>query len=266
MALSIENHCMKDVQSSNDTRHVYINKVGIRNVNYPLIIKSANYKPQHATVKVGMFVFLPDDKKGTHMSRFIEVLDKYKEIDFTYPREILAEIKNRLDTDEAFIELEFSYFMDKYAPKTSKHSIMDYGICVSSKIDKLDNINTRLSIEVPVTTLCPCSKEISDYGAHSQIGVVTLHLEYQDSIDIHKIISMVEDSASCPLYPILKREDEKFVTEEAYRNPVFVEDLVREVTLKMETLDNLTYLKCEVENYESIHKHNAYAMVERYYS
>jgi GTP cyclohydrolase I len=256
---------IKDVQGSKDNRHIYINKVGIRDINYPLRIKAGNTAPQHTVANVGMFVFLPEDKKGTHMSRFLEILDNHKEIDISHPKELLLEIKEKLNTSKAFIEMSFPYFMDKNAPITGKHSVMDYRIEVSSYINENNNVDTLLKIEIPVTTLCPCSKEISEFGAHSQRGIVNLSLRYVGGIDINDIISIVEEAASCPLYPVLKREDEKFVTEEAYLNPVFVEDLVRNIVLKIETIHNITYLLCEVENLESIHKHNAYAMIERYY-
>ncbi len=256
---------IKDVQGSKDNRHIYINKVGIRDINYPLMIKTGNTKSQHTVANIGMFVFLPEDKKGTHMSRFLEILDNHKEIDISHPKELLLEIKEKLNTSKAFIEMSFPFFMDKNAPITGKHSVMDYKMAISSSIDENNTVDTLLKIEIPVTTLCPCSKEISEFGAHSQRGIVNLSIRYVGSIDVNNIIRMVEDSASSPLYPVLKREDEKFVTEEAYLNPVFVEDLVRNIVLNMETIHNITYLLCEVENLESIHKHNAYAMIERIY-
>jgi GTP cyclohydrolase IB len=256
---------IKDVQASKDNRHIYINKVGIKDVNYPLRIQTGDNTPQHTVAKVGMFVFLPEDKKGTHMSRFLEILDNHIEIDISHPRELLLEIKERLNTKQAFVEISFPYFIDKYAPITGKHSVMDYKVDVESSIDEDGVVDTLLKVEIPVTTLCPCSKEISEFGAHSQRGIVTLSLKYNGGIDINRVIRMVEDSSSSPLYPVLKREDEKFVTEEAYLNPVFVEDLTRNIVLNLETIHNITYLKCEVENMESIHKHNAYAMIERHY-
>lgn len=256
---------IKDVQSIKDNRHVYINKVGIKNVRYPVIIKNGDSDPQNTIARINLFVYLPEDRKGTHMSRFLEIINEHNQIDISHPEYILREVKERLNTSGAYIDLRFPFFLEKEAPVTKRKSMMDYYISFKSSLNKNDELHTIFEIEVPVTTLCPCSKEISDFGAHSQRGIVNLSLITTEIIDIKKMIKLVEESASCDLYPILKREDEKYVTEKAYSKPVFVEDLVRNISLKMEEVENILYYKCEVENYESIHKHNAYACIERDY-
>jgi len=256
---------IKDVQSIHDNRHIYINKVGIRNVKYPIRIMNGDKILQNTIANVDMFVFLPDSQKGTHMSRFVEILNNHEKMDIFHPKEILTEIKEKLNTIEAYIELSFPYFVEKKAPVTGKKSLMDYEVILKSSINKENFIDTILTIEIPVTTLCPCSKEISEFGAHSQRGIVTLSIRHSGDINVDDMINLVEKSASCELYPLLKREDEKYVTEKAYLNPVFVEDLARNIALQIEQIESIFYFRCEVENEESIHKHNAYAMIERDY-
>lgn len=260
---NIRNTQIEDVQAKHDYRHIYINKVGITNVKYPLQIRNGDEPPQPTIAKVSMFVFLPEEKKGTHMSRFLEILNTHKEMDISHPKELLTEIKTKLNTKEAYIELDFPYFLEKTAPVSKKQSVIDYQIKIKSSINEKQKVNTELNIEIPVTTLCPCSKEISNYGAHSQRGIINITIRYKERLNLKKFIEEIENCSSSPLYPILKREDEKYVTEKAYDSPVFVEDLARNIALKMEHNEIITYYKCEVENYESIHKHNAYAMIER---
>ncbi|MEO6693840.1 MAG: GTP cyclohydrolase FolE2, partial [Ignavibacteria bacterium] len=217
---------------------------------------------QHTIATIEMTVDLPKEFKGTHMSRFIEILQcKNREIHIDSIDTILIEMQKKLNASASHIEVKFPYFKEKNAPVTGKASLMDYGVkfhAVRNK-DKKDFI---LTVNVPVTTLCPCSKNISKYGAHNQRGEVTVSVRFHDTVWIEDLISAVEESASCELYSLLKREDEKFVTERAYENPVFVEDLVRNVVIRLKENKSITWYSVEAENFESIHNHNAYAHIE----
>jgi GTP cyclohydrolase I len=253
---------MNDVQNRRDHRKIEINKVGVKRIRYPITVLDKAKGFQHTVASVNLFVDLPHRFKGTHMSRFVEILNKYKgDIAIKNFSKILAEMKKRLKAKTAHLEVEFPYFIEKEAPVTKAKSLMEY-ICrfCGSSNDKED---FYVGIVVPITTVCPCSKEISQFGAHNQRAIVTVNLRFKKFIWIEDIIQLVEECASCDLYSILKRPDEKFVTEKAYQNPMFVEDVVREIARRLEKDPNITWFTVESENLESIHNHSAYAYVER---
>ena len=254
---------MVDVQSSADTRHIAINKVGIRAIRHPMKIAERGGGAQRTVATFSMTVGLPQEFKGTHMSRFVEILNAHeREISIESFGVMLREMANRLEAKTGHIEMRFPYFIDKAAPVSGVRSLMDYDITF---IGEIEDGKTTFAMEVlvPVTSLCPCSKEISDYGAHNQRSHVTVRAETTDFVWIEEIIEMVEQQASCELYGLLKRPDEKYVTERAYDNPKFVEDLVRDVAAALNGDARVVAYTVEAENFESIHNHSAYAVIER---
>jgi len=253
---------MNDIQNRRDHRRIEINKVGVKNIRYPVTVLDKAKGVQHTVASVNMYVDLPHRFKGTHMSRFVEILNKHKgDIAIKNLSKILMEMKSKLKAKTAHLEVEFPYFIEKEAPVTKAKSLMEYicRFCGSSN----ESEDFYVGITIPITTVCPCSKEISQFGAHNQRSVVTVKLRFKKFIWIEDIIQLVEDCASCDLYSILKRPDEKYVTEKAYENPMFVEDVVREVAKKLKKDANITWFTVESENFESIHNHSAYAFVER---
>ena len=252
---------MRDIQNETDTRKIPLQKVGVKNVRYPVTVLDKNHKSQQTTASVDLFVNLPHNFKGTHMSRFIEVFHKHHtNITMQHFLDMLEEIKDKLDAQEAFGTIKFPYFIEKKAPVSGSAGIMEYTCSYEGSVSA-DQRKFYITIEVPVTTLCPCSKAISEYGAHNQRGTVKVKLLYSDFFWIEDIIELIEKSASSPLYSLLKRQDEKYVTEHAYDNPRFVEDLVREVYTAL-AKKNFKWFSVEAENEESIHFHNAYAYTE----
>jgi len=253
---------IQDKQNEPDFRNIPIYKVGVRDVKFPIQVLDKAYAIQNTVATIGMFVDLPKEFKGTHMSRFIEVLNSHgRIIHVDSIPEILREMQRKFKSATAHIEVEFPYFLTKKAPVSKLESLMDY----IARFDATacgDDIDFVLTVKVNVTTLCPCSKAISDFGAHNQRGTVTVQLRYLKTVWIEDVIALVESCASCELYGLLKRQDEKYVTEHAYKNPVFVEDLVRNVAVKLKVHPDVTWFKVEAENYESIHNHNAYACIE----
>lgn len=252
-----------DIQNSVDTRSIAINKVGIKDIRHPIRIRDRSGSEQHTIANFNMYVNLPPHFKGTHMSRFVEILHA-RERDITVPsfKEMLLETTARLEAETAHIEMAFSYFVEKCAPISEIKSLLDYQITFIGEIwDGKPILN--LKAVVPVTSLCPCSKQISKYGAHNQRSHVSLNVRVRDSIWIEDMIDLVEAEASCELYGLLKRSDEKYVTEQAYENPKFVEDLVRDIAIKLEDDQRIGAYRVESENFESIHNHSAYAMIER---
>jgi GTP cyclohydrolase I len=255
---------MIDVQNQRDHRNVEIQKVGVKNIRYPITVLDKSKGLQHTVASVNMYVDLPRYFKGTHMSRFIEILDKYRgDIAIKSVSKILQDVKTTLRAKSAHLEVEFPYFIEKEAPVTRARGLMEYicRICGTSNDTGEDDF--YVSIDVPITTVCPCSREISDYGAHNQRGRVTVSVRFARFIWMEDIIQLVEESSSCDVYSILKRPDEKFVTEKAYDNPMFVEDVVREVAKRLSLDPNITWFSVESENFESIHNHSAYAYVEK---
>ena len=251
----------KDIQNEVDERNVPINKVGIKNVKYPIIVEDMTNKSQKTIADLDIFVNLPHQHRGTHMSRFIEILHKYhKDNLINKLPEFLKEIKDRLNSESAFIDIKFPYFIDKIAPVSKISSIMSYDCYFNASYK--NEYKLIIGIKIPITTLCPCSKEISDYGAHNQRSIVTVEFSYDEFIWMEEIIKIVENQASCEVYSLLKRPDEKYVTEKAYDNPKFVEDIVRDVTLKLKDEKRINWFRVQSENFESIHNHSAYACVE----
>jgi len=253
---------MNDIQSQRDHRRIEINKVGVKNIRYPIAVLDKAKGVQHTVASINMYVDLPHHFKGTHMSRFIEILNKFKgDISIKNFSNILSEMKRKLRAKSAHLEVEFSYFIEKEAPVTRAKSLMEYICRFCGSSNEKDDF--YVGIIVPITTVCPCSKEISQYGAHNQRSIVTVNLRFKKFIWIEDIIQLIEECASCDLYSILKRPDEKFVTEKAYKNPMFVEDVVREIAKRLKKDPNIVWFTVESENFESIHNHSAYAFVEK---
>ncbi len=254
---------MRDIQSEQDTRAVPLQKVGVKGVHYPVTVLDKNAKQQHTTATVDLYVNLPHNYKGTHMSRFIEVFHKYhSDISMHHFLDMLEEMRVKLTAQKAFGRIEFPYFIEKTAPVSGAAGIMQYICSYEGEVSEDGDRKFFVSIKVPIATLCPCSKAISDYGAHNQRGTVSVRLLYKDFFWIEDVISMIEECASTPLYTLLKRKDEKFVTEHAYDNPRFVEDVVREVYLGLNKF-GFEKFSVEAETEESIHNHNAYAFAEK---
>ena len=252
-----------DVQSKADTRRIPINKVGIKNIRHPMRIRDRNGGEQHTIATFNMYVDLPHNFKGTHMSRFIEILNHHeREITVASFKEMLAEMTHKLDARSGHIEMRFPYFVNKKAPVTGVESLLDYDATFIGELSgKQDTMEIR--VVVPVTSLCPCSKEISNYGAHNQRSHVTVNARIQGFVWLEELIDIIESEASCEIYGLLKRPDEKYVTERAYDNPKFVEDMVRDVAHRLEQDERIVSYVVESENFESIHNHSAYALVER---
>lgn len=254
---------LTDKQSERDYRNLPIHKVGVRGLRFPIQVKDKAHDWQDTVATIGMYVDLPKEFKGTHMSRFIEVLNAHGSmIHVENIPEILYAMQAKLHSQTAHLDIEFPYFLVKEAPATKLKSVMDY----TARFDATafgKEIDFLLTVKVNVTTLCPCSKAISRFGAHNQRGEVTVAIRSDKVVWIEDVIAMVEASASCELYSLLKRQDEKAVTERAYENPVFVEDLVRNVVVRLKAHPDVTWYKVEAENFESIHNHNAYACIEQ---
>ena len=256
---------MLDIQNQNDTREIPLQKVGVRGLQYPVQVLDKAHKTQQTTASVDLFVNLPHHFKGTHMSRFIEIFHSHhSNLGMKQFLLMLDEIRSKLNAERAYGVVTFPFFIEKKAPVTGEPGMMSYTCTYEGSVS--ENLrNFFISIEVPVTTLCPCSKAISDRGAHNQRGIVRVKLQYGGFFWIEDIISAVESSASSGVYSVLKRSDEKYVTEHAYDNPRFVEDVVREVyiALRKFPIDRpFAWFRVEAETFESIHNHNAYACTE----
>ena len=254
---------LDDKQSERDTRELRIDKVGVRGLRFPIQVRDKARSVQNTVATIGMFVDLPKEFKGTHMSRFVEVLNAHGNIVHVENiNEILHALQKRLNSATSHLEIEFPYFMSKKSPVSRKESLMDY-------VARFDasacggEIDFVLTVKANVTTLCPCSKAIAKYGAHNQRGEVTVALRSTQVVWIEEVVKIIEKSASSELYALLKRQDEKAVTERAYENPVFVEDLVRNVALRLNADKRVSWYKVEAENFESIHNHNAYACIQK---
>jgi GTP cyclohydrolase I len=252
-----------DVQSSADTRRITINKVGIKDIRHPVKVADRSVGEQHTVANFNMYVTLPHNFKGTHMSRFVEILNSHdREISVESFEDMLAEMAEKLEAETGHIEMNFPYFINKKAPASGVQSLMDYNVTLLGEISK-GKTDTTIKVVVPVTSLCPCSKKISEYGAHNQRSHVTVTVRTKSFVWIEEIIDLVEKQASCELYGLLKRPDEKYVTERAYDNPKFVEDMVRDVAAQLNADERVVAYIVESENFESIHNHSAYALVER---
>ncbi|XHR26821.1 MAG: GTP cyclohydrolase FolE2 [Chthoniobacteraceae bacterium] len=259
----MELHHLKDTQSEPDHRRIPIDRVGVKNLRYPIQVRDKARSMQSTVAQFTLTVDLPHQYKGTHMSRFVEALNEHGPvIHIDSVRDILQRLRTKLHSQKAHLEFEFPFFLEKKAPATGATGMMDYTVRFAASADGSD-VDFVATVIVPVTTLCPCSKAISDYGAHNQRGQVTYSVRFRKPIWIEDLIHLVERCASCELYSLLKRPDEKAVTERAYDNPVFVEDLVRNVASLSEREPNIRWYRVEAENFESIHNHNAYAVIEK---
>jgi len=256
---------MPDVQGSSDSRQVPINKVGVKDIRYPIALKCPNSdRKQHTVAMINMYVALPHYQKGTHMSRFLEVLNKHHAgIDSSDVMEVAHDMKQRLEAEEAHLQMTFPYFIDKKAPVTGQPGKLDIEVSFEAVAGVTDDF--ILSIKVPATSLCPCSKKISAYGAHNQRCEMEAQVRFKSGtfMWIEELFELVEKCASTQVFAVLKRPDEKFVTEAAYDNPKFVEDIVRDLAIAMDDEDRIAWYRVASENFESIHNHNAYAVVER---
>ena len=252
-----------DIQSSQDTRRLPINKAGIKDIRHPVRILDRGGSEQHTVARFSMYVDLPQHFKGTHMSRFVEILNNHeREITVDSFKDMLNEMIERLEAASGHIEMSFPYFVNKSAPVSGVQSLMDYEVSFTGEFVK-GKTHTNVKVVIPVTSLCPCSKKISKYGAHNQRSHVTVDIRIRDFIWIEEVIELVEREASCELYGLLKRPDEKYVTERAFDNPKFVEDMVRDIAVKLNEDDRVLAYTIESENFESIHNHSAYAMITR---
>ncbi|RYH38990.1 MAG: GTP cyclohydrolase I FolE2 [Alcaligenaceae bacterium] len=254
---------MPDVQSTTDTRHIPIQRVGIRGVRHPMMVQASDGSVQPTIGNWTLTVALPAEEKGTHMSRFIALMEQYRSTALTPAlfRRMATEMLPLLHAERGDITVSFPYFINKSAPVSGVQSLMDYEIQWIARAQG-DAVEFELVAQVPVTSLCPCSKAISEYGAHNQRSHVTVSAVLDGEVDLDHIIRIVEAEASCELWGLLKRPDEKFVTERAYENPKFVEDLVRDVAARIGAQSGIVRYRVEAENFESIHNHSAYAVVE----
>ncbi|NMF87812.1 GTP cyclohydrolase FolE2 [Aromatoleum petrolei] len=261
---SHESHAIPDVQNANDSRQLAINKVGIKSIRHPIRVSDKSGGVQHTIATFSMYVGLPHNFKGTHMSRFIEILNgNEREISVESIEPMLREMVKRLEAETGLIEMSFPYFINKTAPVSGVQSLMDYEVTFVAEMREGDEYVFEMKVVVPVTSLCPCSKKISEYGAHNQRSHVTVTAQTNDFLWIEELVQLVESQASCELYGLLKRTDEKFVTERAYENPKFVEDMVRDVAGLLNAEKRIDRYVVESENFESIHNHSAYALIER---
>ena len=251
-----------DVQGSADTRQIAINKVGIKDLHHPVQVQDRHGHRQTSVANFSMYVNLEHAVKGTHMSRFLELLNDREPILSveSFPH-LLAQMTERLEAQRGYIEVSFPFFVNKSAPISGVQSLMDYEV---SLFGELQDGVASLSVQVivPVTSLCPCSKKISRHGAHSQRSHVTIKARLQGTVWIEELIELAEQEASCELYGLLKRPDEKYITERAYENPKFVEDIVRDIAARLNQDERIAAYRVATENFESIHNHSAYALIE----
>lgn len=258
-----QNAPIPDVQSSADLRQIAINRVGIKGIRHPVKVQDKSVGVQHTIATFNMYVHLPHNFKGTHMSRFVEILNRHeREISVESYESILREMVLLLEADSGYIEMSFPYFVNKTAPVSGVQSLLDYDVTLIGEM-KDGKVSITMRVLVPVTSLCPCSKKISDRGAHNQRSHVTITIRTNSFVWIEDVVRIAEDQASCELYGLLKRPDEKFVTERAYDNPKFVEDMVRDVAAVLNADTRIDAYIVESENFESIHNHSAYALIER---
>lgn len=267
----MHNSCphLEDVQSTKAQHPLAIDKVGIKDFHIPLVVRDLAHEKQHTIAKVDMSVDLPADFKGTHMSRFIEALEDWREnadekLDYASLKTLLEQVRSKLNAQKAFISFNFPYFITKNAPVSDAKAPVCYQCCFTGEWDNTwEKPLFRIEIDVPVTTVCPCSKAISEYGAHGQRTYIKMQLKLSKFSWIEEFIHIAEKAGSAPIYAILKRPDEKFVTEQAYENAYFVEDVVRNVAYHLEQHEHVEWYKVTVESHESIHGHNAFAVIEK---
>ncbi len=251
---------LKDVQNEPDYRNIPINKVGVKDISYPVVVLDRENGKQHTVANVNMYVNLPQHFRGTHMSRFLVILNKYEDGISTHNiREILDDMRIQLESERAHFEIEFPFFISKKAPVSGETAKMEYKCRLFANSD--EDFYT-IQVFVPVLSLCPCSKEISKYGAHNQRSIMSISIRAKERYWIEDVIKIAESSGSSEIYALLKREDEKYITEKSYENPVFVEDMVRNAAEKLIKEKDILWFSVESENMESIHNHSAYAQIE----
>jgi GTP cyclohydrolase I len=255
---------IEDVQNRADIRQIPINRVGVKEILHPVRVKDRSGGEQHTVANFNMYVYLPHNFKGTHMSRFLEILHSHeREISVDSFMDILRQMTERLESEAGHIEMKFPYFVNKTAPVSGVKSLLDYQATLIGEVKRGGTTDLWVKVVVPVTSLCPCSKKISAYGAHNQRSHVTIKARIASHVWIEELIDFAEKEASCELFGILKRPDEKWVTERAYDNPKFVEDMVRDVAVRLNNDERIREYVVESENFESIHNHSAYALIER---
>lgn len=253
---------LPDIQGSEDTRQIAIDKVGIKDIKHPVRVKDRSGHEQHTVANFNMYVNLPHNFKGTHMSRFVEILNEHEyEITIESFQRMLGDMVERLEAEAGHIEMTFTYFVEKTAPVSGVKSLIDYEVSFIGEIRE-QKPSLTLKVCVPATSLCPCSKKISQYGAHNQRSHVIITASSEEPLWVEDIIDIAEQESSSELYGLLKRPDEKFVTERAYENPKFVEDMARDVAARLRADQRITRYTVAVENFESIHNHSAYALIE----
>ncbi|MCZ7582982.1 MAG: GTP cyclohydrolase FolE2 [Deltaproteobacteria bacterium] len=261
--MSVPKEKLVDVQSRADGRRIPIDKVGIKGVRYPIVVKDRARGEQHTVGEFNMYVDLPHRIKGTHMSRFIEVLERHRlKVSLRTFKDICHEMREILHADVAHLEIAFPYFVSKKAPVSAAEGLMSYRCRIEGKLEN-GTLDMIVGVTVPVQTLCPCSKELAEVSAHTQRGEVRVDFRFQGFVWIEDVIELVESCASSPVYSLLHRDDEEHLTERAFAHPAFVEDVVREVARKMGDHSAVTWFRVDVENFESIHNHSAYACIER---
>jgi GTP cyclohydrolase I len=254
---------MEDVQARTDSRGVPIDRVGIKGIKYPITVLDRERGKQSTIASIDMFILLSPTFKGAHMSRFVEILNEHREnFEMRKFTAIVHDIRKRLNAASAHLELTFPYFIERKAPVSKSPSLMEYQGHIGISSMGKEETDIVVGVTVPVTTVCPCSKEISDIGAHNQRTMMTIKVRMIDFIWIEELIEVAEQSASCEIYPLLKREDEKFVTEKAHSNPFFVEDVVRNAAVKLKKDKRVRWFHIEADAMESVHNHNAYASLE----
>jgi GTP cyclohydrolase I len=253
---------MKDTQNQRDYRNITIDKVGIKNLRYPITVLDRRNGWQDTVATINMYVDLPHEYKGTHMSRFVEILNLLRpEVSLKKISDALEQMKKHLNAASSHIEVTFPYFIEKKAPISSSPGLMDYTCRLIGSSGPDGEIDLVSEVIVPVSSVCPCSKEISEAGAHNQRGEVRLSIRFKKFIWIEDMIELVEKSGSSEVYSVLKRVDEKYITEHGFSNPKFVEDIVRDIAIKLKEDDNVTWFSVSAENFESIHNHSAYAHI-----
>jgi GTP cyclohydrolase FolE2 len=262
--LADESIWLPDVQALADSRAMAIDCVGIKGLKYPITVRGLDGRAQPSVAEFDMYVALPPEVKGTHMSRFIELLEATTEaFDYSTVRRLLRDMVDRLGATEGEIEIRFPYFIRKLAPVSGVASSLDHLVKIHARIDPVGGFRLNLQVTAAVTSLCPCSKQISKYGAHNQRSHITIGADLLEPMAIEELVSIAERAASCEIYGLLKRADEKFVTERAYENPKFVEDLVRDIAVSLNAESRLQGFTVQAENFESIHNHSAYARISR---
>ncbi len=255
---------MTDIRHTPDHRNIDIDRVGIKKLVYPLVLRDQKNELQHTTAEINFYVDLPRELKGTHMSRFVEVVNHFRgEIDLRHIDEMLDYARDRFSAHTVHLEMTLPYFISKSAPVSGAEGLMSYSCTIAASSRSGGESRSILTLRVPVMAVCPCSKQISDRGAHNQRSVVALSVLTNEFVWLEELITLVEKSASSEVFSHLKREDEKYVTEHAYDNPVFVEDIVRNVAYKIQSDKRIDWFSVNAENFESIHSHNAYASIER---